>query len=248
MCRSCPISFHLKGTLIHLKNCLTFVYKLFYVPDHVRAACISSGFSAICGFGVFRRGTGGFATGPNPGEGVAETAGAWASETAGLSDRSGGVVCIRRVERGGFSEGGSVSEPAQGGELTPVLQLCAKWASEKPKRAVDIVWGPYSGGWFIAICKKTQSDLGWKSIGFVIPSEGILEGKLIWDYSRSVNWIEHQIGYNLFPKLPAHMQEIIEEMTATEHLCPNSEFDPGLEEGADGEIDYDWEADYRDMG
>lgn len=141
-----------------------------------------------------------------------------------------------------------VSEPAQGGELTPVLQLCAKWASEKPKRAVDIVWGPYSGGWFIAICKKTQSDLGWKSIGFVIPSEGILEGKPIWDYSRSVNWIEHQIGYNLFPKLPAHMQEIIEEMTATEHLCPYSEFDPGLDEGADGEIDYDWEADYRDMG
>lgn len=70
-----------------------------------------------------------------------------------------------------------VSEPAQGGELTQVLQLCAKWASEKPKRAVDIVWGPYSGGWFIAICKKTQSDLGWKSIGFVIPAEGILEGK-----------------------------------------------------------------------
>lgn len=34
-----------------------------------------------------------------------------------------------------------VSEPAQGGELTQVLQLCAKWASEKPKRAVDIVWG-----------------------------------------------------------------------------------------------------------
>ena len=38
------------------------------------------------------------------------------------------------------------------------------------------------------------------------------------------------------------------EMTATEHLCPYSEFDPGLDEGADGEIDYDWEADYRDMG
>lgn len=76
----------------------------------------------------------------------------------------------------------------------------------------------------------------------------ILAGKPIWDYSRSVNWIEHQIGYNLFPKLPAHMQEIIEEMTATEHICPYSEFDPGLDEGEDGEIDYDWEADYRDMG
>ena len=141
-----------------------------------------------------------------------------------------------------------VSEPTERGSLTPVLQLCSKWAVEKPKTAVDIVWGHFRGGWFVAICKKTRSDLGWKSIGFVIPAEGILAGKSIWDYSRSVNWIENQIGYNLFPKLPAHLQEIIEEMTATELLCPYSEFDPGLDEGPDREIDYDWESDYRDMG
>lgn len=141
-----------------------------------------------------------------------------------------------------------VSEPTEQGILTPVLQLCGKWASEKPKKAVDIVWGPYSGGWFVAICKKTRSDLGWKSIGFVIPAEGMLAGERIWDYSHSVNWIERQIGYNLFPKLPAHLQEIIEEMTSAELLCPLSEFDPGLNEGPDQEIDYDWEEDYRDMG
>ena len=141
-----------------------------------------------------------------------------------------------------------VSEPTEKGSLTPVLQLCGKWSVEKPKTAVDIVWGPLRGGWFVAICKKTRSDLGWKSIGFVIPAEGMLAGKRIWDYSHSVNWIENQIGYNLFPKLPAHLQEIIEEMTATELLCPYSEFDPGLDEGPDREIDYDWEADYREMG
>ena len=140
-----------------------------------------------------------------------------------------------------------VNEASDRGALTPVFQLCAKWASEKPKQAVDVVWGPFSGGWFVAVCKKTRSDLGWKSIGFVIPADGMQAGKGIWSYSRSVNWIEHQIGYNLFPKLPAHLQEIIEEMTAAEHLVPIQEFDPGLDERPDREIDYDWEADYRDM-
>ena len=37
-------------------------------------------------------------------------------------------------------------------------------------------------------------------------------------------------------------------MTATELLCPYSEYDPGLDEGPDREVDYDWEADYREMG
>jgi hypothetical protein len=141
-----------------------------------------------------------------------------------------------------------VSEAIEKGSLTPVFQLCGKWAAEKPKKAVDLVWGPFRAGWFVAFCKKTRSDLGWKSIGFVIPAEGMLAGKRIWDYSRSVNWIENQIGYNLFPKLPMHLQEIIEEMTATELLCPYSEYDPGLDEGPDREVDYDWEADYREMG
>lgn len=142
-----------------------------------------------------------------------------------------------------------VSEWAEGGALTPVQQLCAKWASEKPKRAVDIVWGPYCGGWFVAVCKKTRSDLGWKSVGFVIPAEGMQPGKGIWDYSHSVNWLEGRICYDLFPRLPSYVQEIIEEMTATELLCPFTEFDPGLNEWPDRpdrEIDYDWEADYRE--
>ena len=131
--------------------------------------------------------------------------------------------------------------------LGAILELCRKWAAEKPKGTADIVYGPFKGGWFIAVCKKTRSSLGWKSIAFVIPPEGIVEGKRIYDYSHSVNWLEHQIGYNLYPKLPGHIQEIIEEMTAAELLCPVQEFDQAMDERPDQEIDYDWEADSREM-
>ncbi len=129
--------------------------------------------------------------------------------------------------------------------LAPVLALCAGWASERPNNPVDIVWGPYHGGWFVAICKKSRSVLGWKSIGFVIPPEGIESGKRIYDYSKSVNWLEHNIGYNLFPRLPSHLQDIIEEMTSSELICSYQEFDYGLDQGHDREIDYDREDDHR---
>ncbi len=36
-------------------------------------------------------------------------------------------------------------------------------------------------------------------------------------------------------------------MTASELLSPHQEFDPGLDEHPEQEIDYDWEADYREM-
>ena len=71
--------------------------------------------------------------------------------------------------------------------------------------------------------------------------------KSIYAYSHSVNWLERRIGYNLYPRLPAYIQEIIEEMTASELLSPHQEFDPGLDEHPEQEIDYDWEADYREM-
>lgn len=130
--------------------------------------------------------------------------------------------------------------------LQPVLALCEQWASERPKNTLEMVWGPFRDGWFVAICKKTTSNLGWKSIGFIIPREGIDPAKSIYAYSKCVNWIEHHIAYNLFPKLPAHLQEIIEEMSSFELLSPVQEFDPGLDEGPEREIDYDWEADVRE--
>lgn len=130
--------------------------------------------------------------------------------------------------------------------LTPVFKLCADWASEKPKQPVDVVWGRYRGGWFVAMCKKTNSVLGWKTIGFSIPDSGIPVGKSIWLYSHSVNWVENQIGYNLFSKIPDYLQEIIEEMTATELLCSFQEFDPGLNEEPDREYDIDRDFDVRE--
>ena len=150
------------------------------------------------------------------------------------------------LKAGPFWTMSRISGRADKGALTPVLEFCAGWASEKPKESVDLVWGPYEGGWFAAVCKKTHSALGWKSIGFIIPPGGIDPARSIFSYSRSVNWTEHMIGYDLFPKLPAYLQEIIEEMTATELLCPYQEFDPGLDEAPDRDLDRDWEDDQRE--
>lgn len=138
--------------------------------------------------------------------------------------------------------------PAAPVHLGAILELCRQWAAEKPKGTADIVYGPYKDGWFVTICKKTRSNLGWKSIAFVIPQYKGWEKRRIYDYSHSVNWLEHKIGYNLYPGLPAHLQEIIEEMTDAELLCPFQEFDSGLDaDSPEQEIDYDWEADYREM-
>lgn len=143
------------------------------------------------------------------------------------------------------------------GQLAPVFEFCRGWAGESPKGAADVVCGPLrkagqkagqaqstSGGWFAAVCKKTRSGLGWKSIAFIVPPEGIDTKRSIYDYTRSVNYLERSISYNLFPRLPSNLQEIIEEMTATELVCPYSEFDPGLDEGPDREVEYDMELDY----
>ncbi len=137
--------------------------------------------------------------------------------------------------------------PAFPEQLDAIWELQRKWLAEKPKGNVDIVCGPYQGGWFVAACKKTHTVLGWKSIAFAIPPDGVVDGKQIYAFSHSINWLENQIGYNLYPGLPAYIQEIIEEMSSTELLCPFQEFDPALNERPEQEIDYDWEEDYREM-
>jgi len=130
--------------------------------------------------------------------------------------------------------------------LEPFRALGRVWAEERPKGAVQAVWGPYRDKWYIALCKKTRGGMGWKSIGFLVPPEGMDAGKSVYAYSVSVNWLEFRTGYDFFPNLPAHLQEIIEEMTSAELLCPFQEFDLGDPESPDREIDYDWEEDYRD--
>lgn len=128
-----------------------------------------------------------------------------------------------------------------------VIDFCKEWAAEKPQGPVYIVTGPVRGMQFIAVCTRTRSSLNWKSIGFLVPKSGLQPDKTVWYYSCSVNWIEWLIGYNLFPKLPSGVQELVEEMTAAEHLCSFNEFDPLEYEVPDPEIDYEWEMDLHEI-
>lgn len=136
-----------------------------------------------------------------------------------------------------------------GGIPEEVRALCQKWLSETPKAArLSIVFGPYGKGSFVALCRKTLKSLGWKSIGFLIPGEGIPSGASIYRNSMSINRLERMTGYDLFPKLPAHLQEIVEEMTSTELLSPVQEFDIPEADGIEQEREWDMEEDYREMG
>lgn len=128
-----------------------------------------------------------------------------------------------------------------------VVRFCREWVMEKPQGPVHIVTGPLREMRFVAVCTRARSSLSWKSIGFIVPREGLMPGKSVWDYSCSVNWIEWFIGYDLFPKLPSALQELVEEMTAAEHLCSFIEFDPLEFEEPEFEIDYEWEMDLHEI-
>jgi hypothetical protein len=128
-----------------------------------------------------------------------------------------------------------------------IVDFCREWVAEKPVGPVHIVTGPVRGMQFIAVCTRARSALNWKSIGFIVPCEGLTSDKNVWNYSCSVNWIEWLIGYDLFPKLPSGLQELVEEMTSAEHLCSFIEFDPLEYEEPDWEIDYEWEMDLHEI-
>ena len=128
-----------------------------------------------------------------------------------------------------------------------IVRFCREWVMEKPQGPVHIVTGPMRDMRFVAVCTRARSSLSWKSIGFIVPREGLMPGKSVWDYSCSVNWIEWFIGYDLFPKLPSALQELVEEMTAAEHLCSFIEFDPLEFEEPEFDIDYDWEMDLHEI-
>jgi hypothetical protein len=128
-----------------------------------------------------------------------------------------------------------------------IVDFCMKWVKEKPERPVHIVTGPVRNMQFIAVCTRAKSSIKWKSIGFIVSKSGLETDKPVWFYSCSVNWIEWLTGYNLFSKLPSNLQEIVEEMTASEHLCPFIESDPLEYEYPDPEIDYEWEMDMHEI-
>lgn len=128
-----------------------------------------------------------------------------------------------------------------------IVEFCKEWVLEKPEGPVHVVTGSVRGMLFIAVCTRSVSSIKWKSIGFIVPKSGLEPDKSVWFYSCSVNWIEWLTGYNLFPKLPSGLQELVEEMTASEHLCPFIEFDPLEHELPDPEIDYEWEMDMHEI-
>ena len=126
--------------------------------------------------------------------------------------------------------------------LIPVWEEARRWASEKPLSPTTVVYGPRKDGWFLALCRRTQSALGWKSIAFLVPAAGCPPGS-VYQVSVSVNRIESLTGYNLFTTLPSHLQEIVEEMTSAELFCPFQEFDSQELPERDLELEFEVEHD-----
>lgn len=120
-----------------------------------------------------------------------------------------------------------------------VINECYKWAWSKPYGNVNIVCGPMYNtrvdgeitkesvpyAFFAVVCKKVASpkvrDTGFRSVGFVIPNNPSAKKTAnVYDYSRTVNNVEYFTGYDFFPKLPASVAEVVEEMTVYELFCP----------------------------
>lgn len=119
--------------------------------------------------------------------------------------------------------------------LRKAVDECYKWAWRKPYGTTCVVVGPLyfknrqvPYAWYVAVCKKESSGkpfaLGFSSVAFVIP-ETADGSKGIYSYSESVNMVESKSGYNLFPKLPAGVQELVEGMTTYELFCPFQEIE-----------------------
>jgi len=129
-----------------------------------------------------------------------------------------------------------------------VIDFSYDWSFEKPYGGTTIVAGPIVLGGsdlpfahFVAVCKKTASGLGWKSLAFLVPNRET-DFKGLYDIACSVNVIEVKSGYNLFASLPEGVQELIEEMTPYELFCPFHE----VEEGFEPEFEMDFEGGLMD--
>lgn len=144
-----------------------------------------------------------------------------------------------------------------------VLDECSKWYWDKPSGGVGIACGPLVNvaeagkgkdavpyGWFVVICKKDRSELGWKSVGFLIPGAGS-ETKGIYACSASVNMIEYKSGYDFFRLLPDGLQEVVEGMTTYELFCSFVEDEAYRDDPSEHMEDFnemmsDWLEDFRD--
>lgn len=120
-------------------------------------------------------------------------------------------------------------------QICSVIDECYRWAWRKPYGNTSVVMGPLFSSkdlvqpyaYFVAVCKqeriKTEMPLDFTSLAYVIPVDG--EKKDVYDYALSVNAVEQHSGYNLFCKLPASVQDMVEELTDYEILCSFQEFD-----------------------
>ena len=139
--------------------------------------------------------------------------------------------------------------PSCDGNIRAAINECYKWAWRKPYGNTNITMGPLFIGtadkpyaWFVAVCKKENigrlCPLGFSSIAFLIP-ESSGSSQTIYNLGCSVNIIELHSGYNLFPKLPASVQEMVENMTACELFCPFQEIEDDVIENLTVEFDSD---------
>ena len=123
--------------------------------------------------------------------------------------------------------------------LVPFVAEFRRWCEEKPSGKVTVVCGRLRAGWYIAGCRRARTRLGWKAIAFSIPTADSPVLSDLYACSMSINRVESLSGYNLFPELPPIIQEIVEEMTASELLCPFIEYDRPEMDGPDRGIDND---------
>jgi len=139
--------------------------------------------------------------------------------------------------------------------IRDAINECYVWAWRKPYGNTCVTAGPLylnsdkerPYAWYVAVCKKENAkgmlSLGFSSIAFIIPETADGMGS-VYQYSTSVNALEYRCGYNLFPKLPAHVQEAVEEQTTYELFCPYQEINDNLDELFEVETGRDSGRDY----
>ena len=107
--------------------------------------------------------------------------------------------------------------------LREAVDECYRWAWRKPYGNTNVVMGPLFNpkdsekpyAYFVTVCKKERLDvplpLGYSSMAYMIPVNAT--DKNIDEYALTVNAIESHSGYDLFHKLPAAVQNEVEEIT-----------------------------------
>lgn len=137
--------------------------------------------------------------------------------------------------------------------LRATIDECYKWAWRKPYGNTNVVMGPLYNqkfgtepyAYYVAVCKQERLNvpmpLGYTTLAYLIPADA--QEKNVYEYSLSVNAIQHKSGYELFAKLPHKVQDQIKEMTAYELLCSFQEASESDDEQMQPEIE---NADYTE--